>query len=729
MADGNITFSTVLDNKELERELSRLSKKIESIERDISGKQTEKSKWLQSAQELGAKLDSAKAKLYEMQTASKGAFSADQINIQKETVDSLQYQWNAAESQVEKYDRQIQSATKKLNETKEKAAQVADETERSGKNQKNFGSSIDGVNNRLSKMKKRIASLAASALLFSVITKGLTSLREWASDVIETNNEAASAIANLKGALLTMVQPLVDVIIPAFTTLVNILTLVVGKIASFVSWIGGKTVKESAEAAKALNQQKNAINGVGSAAKKAGKDIASFDEINRLSADASGGGGGSSSIVPDFSWSDNIIGMLPNVSEIVPHEWQDAFSKIAQAAEGAGSRISNSWEMLKEESLKPLGDYIKNDFAPSMSDTFSETFAPIFGDAIPVAIDLATTDLENIFELASRIFGKVQGVLDSIKNKSKDVCQSISENWDKYGGDILQGVTDFRNGLWDTFWFIYDNIIDPVSTKCGEILDKLWDKHLAPLWDDIVEFVMSVQSNLLQLWNKFLKPLIDWIIADMAPLVVSIINFINEVIGTVVGVVADVVGAVFKFLDGLIQFITGVFTLDLEKALGGLDKMFSGVVNAIIGVLEGGINLIISGINWLITQFNRIQFDVPDWIPLVGGKHFGINIPEISEVQIPRLAQGAVIPPNREFMAVLGDQKRGTNVEAPLETIQEAVALVMDDYIASNTAGQEAMVMVLRDILQAVLGIQIGDSVIGEAVARYQQKMAVVKGY
>ena len=93
------------------------------------------------------------------------------------------------------------------------------------------------------------------------------------------------------------------------------------------------------------------------------------------------------------------------------------------------------------------------------------------------------------------------------------------------------------------------------------------------------------------------------------------------------------------------------------------------------------------------------------------------------------IAQGAVIPPNREFMAVLGDQKHGTNIEAPLETIQEAVALVMDDFISSNMSGQEAVVAVLRDILQAVLGIQIGDDVIGEAVTRYQQKMAVVKGY
>ena len=71
-------------------------------------------------------------------------------------------------------------------------------------------------------------------------------------------------------------------------------------------------------------------------------------------------------------------------------------------------------------------------------------------------------------------------------------------------------------------------------------------------------------------------------------------------------------------------------------------------------------------------------------MPGIGGKTIGINIPSISRVDIPRLAQGAVIPPNREFLAVLGDQKRGTNVEAPLETIQQALAAVMQQYGGNN---------------------------------------------
>ncbi len=95
---------------------------------------------------------------------------------------------------------------------------------------------------------------------------------------------------------------------------------------------------------------------------------------------------------------------------------------------------------------------------------------------------------------------------------------------------------------------------------------------------------------------------------------------------------------------------------------------------------------------------------------------------------IPQLARGAVIPPNHKFMAVLGDQKHGTNIEAPLATIQEAVAVVMDDVVQSNLAGFEGVISVLREILEAVLGIEIGDQILYEAVNRYKTKMAVVRG-
>ena len=114
-------------------------------------------------------------------------------------------------------------------------------------------------------------------------------------------------------------------------------------------------------------------------------------------------------------------------------------------------------------------------------------------------------------------------------------------------------------------------------------------------------------------------------------------------------------------------------------------------INGLIAGFEGGINGIISAfesmINWIVDGLNKISFDIPDWL---GGGSFGINLPRANfgRVKIPRLAQGTVIPPNREFLAVLGDQKQGTNIEAPLQTIVDAFKIALQgnaNYGGGNT--------------------------------------------
>lgn len=99
-----------------------------------------------------------------------------------------------------------------------------------------------------------------------------------------------------------------------------------------------------------------------------------------------------------------------------------------------------------------------------------------------------------------------------------------------------------------------------------------------------------------------------------------------------------------------------------------------------------------------------------------------------SAVSIPMLAKGAVIPPNAPFLAVLGDQRRGTNVEAPLSTIQEAVAAVMEDNTQGMMRGFEALLEENRMLRDAVENIRIGDDMLGRAVDRYRRRMAVING-
>jgi len=120
---------------------------------------------------------------------------------------------------------------------------------------------------------------------------------------------------------------------------------------------------------------------------------------------------------------------------------------------------------------------------------------------------------------------------------------------------------------------------------------------------------------------------------------------------------------------------------DAFQAVGNFVK---DVFNGIIGFIEGIINGAIGGINWLIDQLNKISFDVPDWVPAIGGKSFGFNVSHVSEVKLPRLANGAVIPPNRQFAAILGDQPSGKNLEAPAGLIRQMVAEGMQAAMAQG---------------------------------------------
>lgn len=128
--------------------------------------------------------------------------------------------------------------------------------------------------------------------------------------------------------------------------------------------------------------------------------------------------------------------------------------------------------------------------------------------------------------------------------------------------------------------------------------------------------------------------------------------------------------------NNVAYIFTGTFWAGLGK----------GAINGLVGVFEGGINGIISGfeamINWVIGGFNKISVTMPDWGILgdLAGKSFGVNISPVNfgRVSIPRLAQGMVIPANREFLAMLGDQKNGVNIETPLSTMVDAFNRTLD---------------------------------------------------
>ena len=166
-------------------------------------------------------------------------------------------------------------------------------------------------------------------------------------------------------------------------------------------------------------------------------------------------------------------------------------------------------------------------------------------------------------------------------------------------------------------------------------------------------------------------------------------------------------GFLLPFNSGFI----GQFTSIWQK----LTVAVKAPINTMITYLNRFVEAVQTMQNSVADAFNTFNFDVPD---VLGGGKVAMNLTRWSAPKIPYLAQGAVIPPNNQFLAVLGDQKQGTNIEAPLSTIQEAVATVLEPYlrqIADNT-----QILTEKDY-----GTYIGDREIAMASARGSSQLGL----
>lgn len=613
MADGEIVIDATISDKKLHSDLNKVKSNIASLQKEFNKLGSQKTPMEEQLRTIGAELDNAKAILAEMRSAPKGTYEKTDVSEQAERVRLLQSEFNKTASEVEKLNSKLTNTSEKISDAKTQAADLAQQIE--GRNKgAGIRAATEAASKSMDNFGKRISSVVRSALVFTAITQALAKVREWVKSVVMTNSEARESIAQMKGALLTLAQPLVSVVVPAFTMLVRVITAVINQISRLVALISGKSVKASANAAKSLNKETKALKGTGGAAKKAASDLAAFDEINQLSgdtADSAGGGGASADdITPDFSYMDDISDRLKKIA--------DAVLLIA-----AGLAL---WKV---------------------------------ASGLPSALGSILTKLSGILIAVGGLILLWDGLSDAWNN---------GVNW-KNLLESLAGVVALAGGLAIAFGKVGAGIGLVVS---GAAL-------IITAFKDIVTNGANLQNTLMLIAGIVATGLgFFFLTGSVIPLVVA------GIAGIVVAILA-LTGNLTEFarnlkdniLGGIIQFIKGVFTGNWKSAWEGVKKVFSGIWNSIVIIAESAINAVIKGLNWLISKINTIKFTVPSWVPGVGGKSIGGHISSLSEVRLPRLGTGAVIPPNKEFLAVLGDQKSGTNIETPLATMVDAFKQAM----------------------------------------------------
>lgn len=375
---------------------------------------------------------------------------------------------------------------------------------------------------------------------------------------------------------------------------------------------------------------------------------------------------------------------------------------------------------------EPLKAYYINDFTPLMQTAFStlgkigiglfDSFNKVFSDiwnvavfpilqnfltvGLPLITDFNTqvwNTLGVLFDNIKEIFdtlwnGVAQPVLNALKTLWCDTWQSISDFWNEWGQPIFDGINEGITTTKNVFLNLWETVLKPMFDKLMDVADSVWTEHLKPLLDDFLDFVGTLITSVLSIYNKAIAPVVNWLVSILGPIVSSVLGKIIKTVGNVISNIIDAVKNIISALKGVVLFIAGVFTGDWKKAWQGVKKIFKGVWDALVDIAKTPINLIIGlingltgavedALNWIIDGINELSFTTPDWLPGdLGGQTFGFDLSQIDIPEIPKLAQGAVIPPNSEFLAVLGDQKRGTNIEAPLDTITQAVLQALVSY-------------------------------------------------
>ncbi|NBK92200.1 hypothetical protein D5278_09495 [bacterium 1XD21-13] len=296
------------------------------------------------------------------------------------------------------------------------------------------------------------------------------------------------------------------------------------------------------------------------------------------------------------------------------------------------------------------------------------------------------TALEGFLGVLATVAGTIKYAVDDTFDKLNEV---YDEHFKPFFDSVAQGLSDLV-GEFLTFW---NGNVQPILDQMAADFDELWKTHIQPAINNFIELLGDCADLLMVVWENVLKPLVSWIIQNVLPVILPIISGIVKALFAAFGAIADIINGIIDAIRGIIQFLTGVFSGDWERAWNGITRVFDGIAGVIKGIVDGIIGVImgiVDGVKDAISAINDLAGKKSSLKSGAGNRFLSSSFsaskfrsapstlyasPEFEAFRttpIPKLATGAVIPANREFLAVLGDQKRGTNIEAPLDTIEQA---------------------------------------------------------
>lgn len=670
-ADGSVIFSCDLDSTKAQKKLSKLRDEISELNSKLekeTGNKMNLEKQLDAASQA-AKATEERVKMlrkeverlndrewiqkqgftqneYQTQVLDRRAAAEAELKQQEALLRTQTKEVKTLSAAYEETTANINSMTVKLDKAKVAAGELIANTEQERREREAENSALAKAGQYAARFRDQVKSLARSMLVFSVITAALMALRKQIKAAIATSAEASDAFARLKGALLTLAAPLMDVLIPALTWLMNLLAAIVSEIVTIISILSGKSKKSMEASGKNLYKEAAAIDATGKAAKEATDALAAFDEINKLSTTTSGGGG-ASAIAPDFDFDE---GPMMEKLDKVFQKINDIFKTIRAGLEIVVDDLK--WSFDKKAIPKSKATWLTV-LTALLGATLGAAFGGITGGVIGLSLGVL---------LGLYLVGLDPETWKTEMDAEDAWIVVITALLGALLGGVFLGITGGVAG------FSLGAILGLYLTGFAEGDEEHGGK------------------------SQLLSELIVVLCALLGAVIGSIVTpGVGTVVGMGLGLILGL--SIYSVRKDPKKGTQRLVSIGRSVLLGLLAGVL-GVGLAALGIVSAGTAFIISAAIGLALKFfvdsvddskvrkatsgftgTRVSTKAPTRSRRVAAQNLDGNAPVYNE--IPALASGAVIPPNRKFLAVLGDQKSGTNVEAPLSTIKQAVMEAM----------------------------------------------------
>lgn len=335
---------------------------------------------------------------------------------------------------------------------------------------------------------------------------------------------------------------------------------------------------------------------------------------------------------------DNLLGGFANFLEQNEEDIQEHIMNIFSIS-------SESWDLLGDIS-ETFADIFAVFRGPEAKQCTADIIA-IFTDGILGVYEIVGKFTNDILYIISQPFIEnkdliknalegllqpISSVLETIKQGIQDTFSKFWEVYDTYIRPAVENIKDGFSSILETILNVWNENIKPILDEWASRFDLLWKEHLQPMVNNFLEFFGKLINGISTLWNTWLVPIINWIVANVIPVLSPIFETIGNLFMDVFGVISDILNGVWQVLGGLIDFIVGVFTGDWEKAWNGIESIFSGIWTMIKGILEGiwnAIKDIIKGaIDYVKNYINMVMSGIKSiWENIWNGiKSFASNI-------------------------------------------------------------------------------------------------------